>query len=452
MVLNKLSDALRKSLDSLKSNKLDKAAIDDLCLNIKKSLLSSDVSLDLVKQLIDKIEKRSLTEKVVAGLSSKDHVVNIVYEELTKLLGNKFVELETSKKPTIIMMLGLFGAGKTTTAGKLAKRLKKTGKKIALIQTDTWRPAAYAQLKQLSSAIKIDFFGDPSERNPKKIFEKFKKELSKYEIIIVDTAGRDSLNKELTDEIVELNNVVNADEKLLVLSADIGQSAKKVSESFEKNVGITGIIITKLDGTAKGGGALSAAAATNSNIKFIGTGEKLDNLEEFKPKNFVSRILGMGDLETLLEKAKDAISKEDAEKNMKNMMKGEFSFNDLYTQMESMNKMGSLSQIANLIPGMSKMNISKEMFGEQQEKMNSWKILMDSMTKEEKETPSLMNESRISRISDGSGKTIDSLRELIKQHKQMKKMMKKLTGQSKKFARMQKRLGKGGMPKLPGLF
>ena len=452
MVLNKLSDALRKSLDSLKSNKLDKAAIDDLCLNIKKSLLSSDVSLDLVKQLIEKIEKRSLTEKVVAGLSSKDHVVNIVYEELTKLLGNKFVELETSKKPTIIMMLGLFGAGKTTTAGKLAKRLKKTGKKIALIQTDTWRPAAYAQLKQLSSAIKIDFFGDPSERNPKKIFEKFKKELSKYEIIIVDTAGRDSLNKELTDEIVELNNVVNADEKLLVLSADIGQSAKKVSESFEKNVGITGIIITKLDGTAKGGGALSAAAATNSNIKFIGTGEKLDNLEEFKPKNFVSRILGMGDLETLLEKAKDAISKEDAEKNMKNMMKGEFSFNDLYTQMESMNKMGSLSQIANLIPGMSKMNISKEMFGEQQEKMNSWKILMDSMTKEEKETPSLMNESRISRISDGSGKTIDSLRELIKQHKQMKKMMKKLTGQSKKFARMQKRLGKGGMPKLPGLF
>jgi len=452
MVLNKLSDALRKSLDSLKSNKLDKSAIDDLCLNIKKSLLSSDVSLELVKQLIDKIEKRSLTEKVVAGLSSKDHVVNIVYEELTKLLGNKFVELETSKKPTIIMMLGLFGAGKTTTAGKLAKRLKKTGKKIALIQTDTWRPAAYAQLKQLSSAIKIDFFGDPSERNPKKIFEKFKKELSKYEIIIVDTAGRDSLNKELTAEIVELNNVVNAHEKLLVLSADIGQSAKKVSESFEKNIGITGIIITKLDGTAKGGGALSAAAATNSNIKFIGTGEKLDNLEEFKPKNFVSRILGMGDLETLLEKAKDAISKEDAEKNMKNMMKGEFSFNDLYTQMESMNKMGSLSQIANLIPGMSKMNISKEMFGEQQEKMNSWKILMDSMTKEEKETPSLMNESRISRISEGSGKTIDSLRELIKQHKQMKKMMKKLTGQSKKFARMQKRLGKGGMPKLPGLF
>ena len=452
MVLNKLSDALRKSLDSLKSNKLDKSAIEDLCSNIKKSLLSSDVSLDLVKQLVDKIEKRSLTEKVVAGLSSKDHVVNIVYEELTNLLGDKFVELETSKKPTIIMMLGLFGAGKTTTTGKLAKRLKKTGKKIALIQTDTWRPAAYAQLKQLASAIKIDFFGDPSERNPKKIFEKFKKELSNYEIIIVDTAGRDSLNKELTDEIVELNDSVKADEKLLVLSADIGQSAKKVAESFEKNVGITGIIVTKLDGTAKGGGALSAASATNSNIKFIGTGEKLDNLEEFKPKNFVSRLLGMGDLETLLEKAKDAISKEDAEKNMKNMMKGEFSFNDLYTQMESMNKMGSLSQIANLIPGMSKMNISKEMFGEQQEKMNTWKIMMDSMTKEEKETPSLMNESRISRISNGSGKPIDSLRELIKQHKQMKKMMKKLTGQSKKFARMQKRLGKGGMPKIPGLF
>jgi len=350
------------------------------------------------------------------------------------------------------MMVGLFGAGKTTTTGKLAKRLKKSGKKIALIQTDTWRPAAYSQLKQLSEAIKIDFYGDPDERNPVKIYEKFENELKKYEIIIVDTAGRDSLNDELTSEIVELNKKIKANEKLLVLSGDIGQSAKKIAESFEKNVGITGIIITKLDGTAKGGGALSAAAATNSNIKFIGTGEKLDNLEEFKPKNFVSRLLGMGDLETLLEKAKDAINSEDAEKNMKNMMKGEFSFNDLYNQMDSMNKMGSLSQIANLIPGMSKLNISNEMFNQQQEKMKNWKTMMDSMTKEEKNNPSLMNESRINRIVSGSGKKIEDLRELIKQQKQMKKMMKTLTGQSKKLSRMQKRLGKGGMPKIPGLF
>ena len=452
MVLSKLSESLRKSLDNLKSNKLDKNTVEDLNSNIKKALIQSDVSLDLVKTLNNTIEKRALNEKVSAGLSARDHVVNIVYEELTKLLGTKFVELDTSKKPSIIMMVGLFGAGKTTTTGKLAKRLKKSGKKIALIQTDTWRPAAYSQLKQLSEAIKIDFYGDPDERNPVKIYEKFENELKKYEIIIVDTAGRDSLNDELTSEIVVLNKKIKANEKLLVLSGDIGQSAKKIAESFEKNVGITGIIITKLDGTAKGGGALSAAAATNSNIKFIGTGEKLDNLEEFKPKNFVSRLLGMGDLETLLEKAKDAINSEDAEKNMKNMMKGEFSFNDLYNQMDSMNKMGSLSQIANLIPGMSKLNISNEMFNQQQEKMKNWKTMMDSMTKEEKNNPSLMNESRINRIVSGSGKKIEDLRELIKQQKQMKKMMKTLTGQSKKLSRMQKRLGKGGMPKIPGLF
>ncbi|MEK9789090.1 MAG: signal recognition particle receptor subunit alpha, partial [Candidatus Woesearchaeota archaeon] len=310
MVLSKLSESLRKSLDNLKSNKLDKNTVEDLNSNIKKALIQSDVSLDLVKTLNNTIEKRALNEKVSAGLSARDHVVNIVYEELTKLLGTKFVELDTSKKPSIIMMVGLFGAGKTTTTGKLAKRLKKSGKKIALIQTDTWRPAAYSQLKQLSEAIKIDFYGDPDERDPVKIYEKFENELKKYEIIIVDTAGRDSLNDELTSEIVELNKKIKANEKLLVLSGDIGQSAKKIAESFEKNVGITGIIITKLDGTAKGGGALSASAATNSNIKFIGTGEKLDNLEEFKPKNFVSRLLGMGDLETLLEKAKDAINSE----------------------------------------------------------------------------------------------------------------------------------------------
>jgi len=347
------------------------------------------------------------------------------------------------------MLVGLFGAGKTTTAGKLAKFYKKRGKKIALVQTDTWRPAAYAQLKQLAEALKIDFYGDPKETNPEKIYKSFEKDLEKYELIIVDTAGRDALNSELTDEIKAIDKSVGAQEKLLILSGDIGQAAEKIAKSFHDSVGVTGVIITKLDGTAKGGGSISAAAVTDAKVKFIGIGEKLDALEEFKPKNFVSRLLGMGDLETLLEKAKDAIDSETAEKTAKNIMKGDMSFNDLYQQMEALQKMGPLGQVANMIPGMGKMNIPKSALKEQEEKMKIWKYLMDSMTNEEKDNPSLINESRIERITIGSGRELGEMRDLVKQYKHMKKMMKAISGQSRKMKRMQKlRGGKG----FPGLF
>jgi len=238
----------------------------------------------------------------------------------------------------------------------------------------------------------------------------------------------------------------------LVLSGDIGQAAEKIAESFHDSVGVTGVIITKLDGTAKGGGSISAAAVTDAKVKFIGIGEKLDALEEFKPKNFVSRLLGMGDLETLLERAKDAIDSETAEKTAKNIMKGDMSFNDLYQQMEALQKMGPLGQVANMIPGMGKMNIPKSALKEQEEKMKIWKYLMDSMTNEEKDNPSLINESRIERITIGSGRELEEMRDLVKQYKHMKKMMKAISGQSRKMKRMQKLRGGKGMPKLPGMF
>jgi len=449
MVLDKLSDSLKNAIKKLTSGKVDKAAVEELTEEIKKSLISADVSIKLARDISDKINERAIKEKVAGGLTAKEHTLNIVYEELTKLLGDKFEEISTETKPTKIMLVGLFGAGKTTTAGKLAKFYKKRGKKIALVQTDTWRPAAYAQLKQLSEALKIDFYGDPKETNPVKIFKLFEKDLEKYELVIVDTAGRDALNSELTDEIKSIDESVNAQEKLLVLSGDIGQAAEKVAQSFNENVGVTGVIITKLDGTAKGGGSLSAASVTNAKVKFIGVGEKLDAIEEFKPKNFVSRLLGMGDLETLLERAKDAIDSETAEKTAKNIMKGEMSFNDLYQQMEALQKMGPLGQVANMIPGMGKMNIPKSALKEQEEKMKVWKYLMDSMTEDEKENPSLINESRTDRIVSGSGRDSNEMRDLIKQYKQMKKMMKAISGQSRKMKRLQKlRGGKG----FPGLF
>lgn len=449
MVLDRLSDSLKNALKKLTSGKVDKKAVEELTEEIKKSLISADVSIKLSRGISEKIQKRSLKEKVAGGLTAKEHTLNIVYEELTSLLGDKFEEINTETKPTKLMLVGLFGAGKTTTAGKLAKFYKKRGKKIALVQTDTWRPAAYAQLKQLSEALNVDFYGDPKETNPTKIYKSFEKDLEKYELIIVDTAGRDALNSELTDELKAIDKSVSAQEKLLVLSGDIGQAAEKIAESFHDSVGITGVIITKLDGTAKGGGSISAAAVTDAKVKFIGIGEKLDALEEFKPKNFVSRLLGMGDLETLLEKAKYAIDSETAEKTVKNIMKGDMSFNDLYQQMEALQKMGPLGQVANMIPGMSKMNIPKSALKEQEEKMKVWKYLMDSMTNEEKDNPSLINESRIERITIGSGRDLKEMRDLVKQYKHMKKMMKSISGQSRKMKRMQKlRGGKG----FPGLF
>lgn len=452
MVLDRLSDSLKNALKKLTSGKVDKEAVEELSEEIKKSLISADVSIKLSREISEKIQKRALKEKVAGGLTAKEHTLNIVYEELTSLLGDKFEEINTETKPTKLMLVGLFGAGKTTTAGKLAKFYKKRGKKIALVQTDTWRPAAYAQLKQLSEALKVDFYGDPKETNPAKIYKSFEKDLEEYELIIVDTAGRDALNSELTDEIKAIDKSVSAQEKLLVLSGDIGQAAEKIAESFHDSVGVTGVIITKLDGTAKGGGSISAAAVTDAKVKFIGIGEKLDALEEFKPKNFVSRLLGMGDLETLLERAKDAIDSETAEKTAKNIMKGDMSFNDLYQQMEALQKMGPLGQVANMIPGMGKMNIPKSALKEQEEKMKIWKYLMDSMTNEEKDNPSLINESRIERITIGSGRELEEMRDLVKQYKHMKKMMKAISGQSRKMKRMQKLRGGKGMPKLPGMF
>ena len=452
MVLDRLSDSLKNALKKLTSGKVDKEAVEELSEEIKKSLISADVSIKLSREISEKIQKRALKEKVAGGLTAKEHTLNIVYEELTSLLGDKFEEINTETKPTKLMLVGLFGAGKTTTAGKLAKFYKKRGKKIALVQTDTWRPAAYAQLKQLSEALKVDFYGDPKETNPAKIYKSFEKDLEKYELIIVDTAGRDALNSELTDEIKAIDKSVSAQEKLLVLSGDIGQAAEKIAESFHDSVGVTGVIITKLDGTAKGGGSISAAAVTDAKVKFIGIGEKLDALEEFKPKNFVSRLLGMGDLETLLERAKDVIDSETAEKTAKNIMKGDMSFNDLYQQMEALQKMGPLGQVANMIPGMGKMNIPKSALKEQEEKMKIWKYLMDSMTNEEKDNPSLINESRIERITIGSGRELGEMRDLVKQYKHMKKMMKAISGQSRKMKRMQKLRGGKGIPKLPGMF
>lgn len=447
MVLEKLGDSLKNTINKItKSLFVDEKLINELVKDIQRALLQSDVNVKLVFEIAKEIKEKALKSDIPKGLTKKEFLINVVYESLVKFIGGEGHKIEINKKPFKIMLVGLFGNGKTTTAGKLAKFFSKRGHKVALIQTDTWRPAAYDQLEQIAKTVDVKFFGKKIERkgNPSSIFKEYEKELEKYDIIIIDTAGRDALSEDLIEELSELDKTINADEKLLVIGADVGQTAEKQAQAFHETCDVTGVIITKLDGTAKGGGALAACRITNAPVKFIGVGEKPDAFEEFKPKNFVGRLLGMGDLEALLEKAKEAMNEEDAKDMGKKFLKGEFTLIDLYQQMESMKKMGPLTKVMEMIPGMGNMNIPKEMLQQQEGKIKTWKYIMDSCTKEELEDPTIMGSSRAERIAKGSGRSISEVRELIKQYKQSKKVIKMFKGgkgKNKKMQQMMKQMG-----------
>ena len=387
-----------------------------------------------------------MKEKDIKGLDLRGRIVNIVYEELVKFLGNEKSEIKINKnKPFKIMMVGVYGAGKTTTIGKLAKFYHKRGYKVAAVGLDVHRPAAPDQLKQVCDSIKIPVYIDKNEKNALKIYEKYEKEFAKYDILIVDTAGRHDLDEDLIEEIKNLDRKIKPDEKILVMAADIGQAAYKLAKGFHEACGVTSIIITKLDGTARGGGALSGAAASGANVKFIGVGEKVDDLEQFNPKGFVGRVLGMGDIESLLEKAKEAIDEEKAEDISKRLLEGDFNLVDLYEQMEAMNKMGSLSKIMEMVPGMGQIKLPKETLKVQEGKLGKWREAMNSMTKSELENPDIIEGNRIQRIAKGSGVSGSDIRELIKQYRMSKKMMKMMKGQDpeKLMKKLQGKIGKG---------
>jgi signal recognition particle subunit SRP54 len=442
MVLDKLGESLKNTLQKIaRSIFVDEKLIDELVKDIQRALLSADVNVKLVLELSKNIKKRALEEKPPKTIPLREHVVKVVYEELVKFLGEEKAEIKIEKKkPFKIMMVGLFGSGKTTTIGKLAKYYIKRGYKVAALGLDVHRPAAPEQLSQICKKINIPCFIDKKEKNPIKIYEEYESEFKKYDLLIIDTAGRDALSKDLIKEISDLNKKIKPHENLLILSADIGQAAKEQAEKFHESCGITGIIITKLDGTAKGGGSLSAAAVTNAKVKFIGVGETVDDIETFNPKGFVGRLLGMGDLEALLEKSKGAISEEQAKDLGKKLLKGEFNLLDLYEQMESMSKMGPLSKIFDMIPGMGSIKIPKEMLNVQEDKLKKWKFMLQSMTKQELEDPDIIDGKRVERIAKGSGTSIHEVRELLKQYKQSKKLMKMMKGKDPE--KMMKRFGK----------
>ncbi|MBI5797530.1 signal recognition particle protein [Candidatus Woesearchaeota archaeon] len=448
MVLDKLGSSLKETLAKIaKSMFVDESVVNELVKDIQRALLQADVNVKLVFALSNSIKKRALEEKVPSGVTQKEYLVRIVYEELTKFMGGEKNEIviDKTKKPFKIMMVGLFGSGKTTSISKIGRYYTNRGFKVATLGLDVHRPAAPQQLKQLSDRLNVTCFINEKEKNALKIYKEYEKEFSKYDLLIIDTAGRDALSDDLIKELKELTNYAKPDEKLLVISSDLGQTAQKQAESFHETCAVTGIFITKLDGTAKGGGALSACAATQAPVKFIGVGEKPEDIEVFNPKGFVGRLLGMGDIEALLEKAQEAMDKETAEDLGKRLLKGEFNFLDLYEQMSAMSKMGPLSKVMEMIPGMGGMKIPKEMLEGQEGKLKKWKIIMQSCTKEELEDPEIIGRDRIERIAKGSGATVQEVRELLKQYKQTKKMMKMMKGTEDPEKLMKK--FKGKMPK-----
>ncbi|MBD3164580.1 signal recognition particle protein [Candidatus Woesearchaeota archaeon] len=445
MVLDKLGNSLKNTLNKIaKSVFVNEKLINELIKDIQRALLQADVNVKLVFEFTSRIKERALKEETPAGLTKKEYLINIVYDELTEFLGGEGYKIEVNKKPFHIMLVGLFGSGKTTTAGKLARFFTKRGNKVCLLGLDVHRPAATEQIEQVGRQVNVPVFVK-KEKDAVKVYDAFQSKLREYDIVIIDTAGRDALSADLIEEIESLNKTIKPEERLLVISADIGQAAQKQAQQFHDSCNITGVVATKMDGTAKAGGALSACAVTDAPIKFIGTGEKTDDLEEFRPKNFVGRLLGMGDLEALLEKAKEVISEEEAEDLGKKFLKGDFNLLDLYEQMQAMKKMGPLTKVTEMIPGFGQLKLPKDMLKTQEGKLDKWKTAMQSMTKEELEQPELMDASRIDRIANGAGLSTSAVRELIKQYRQSKKMMKMMKG-SGDMNKMMKKF-KGKMPK-----
>ena len=449
MVLDDLGSSLRSTLDDLRGkSRISEDDVDNIVKEIQRSLIQADVDIELVRELSDSIKQRALEEEPPGGTSPRDWVLRIVYEELVDLLGES---TELPLEEQTILLAGLYGSGKTTTAGKIAWWFSKKGLRPAIIQTDTDRPGAYDQAKQLAEEAEVDYYGDPDADDPEKIAEEGLLETADADVQIVDTAGRDALNQELIDQIERIEKTADPDRNMLVIDAAMGQSAKEQAQEFEETIGIDGVIVTKVDGTAKGGGALAAVNETNSTIGFLGTGETVKDIERFESSSFVSRLLGMGDLEQLAERVERAMEEtqaEDEDWDPEEMLEGQFTLKDLRKQMEAMNRMGPLDQVMDMIPGLGggmMDQLPDDAMDVTEERMRDFEVIMDSMTEEELENPRVVGASRTRRIARGSGKPEDRIRELLEQHKMMERTLKQFQGMGDAdMERMMKQMQQGG--------
>ena len=433
MVLDDLGSSLRGTLDTLRGkSRISEEDVDEVVKEIQRSLLQADVDVSLVMDLSDSIKERALEEEPPGGTSARDHVLRIVYEELVGLVGDSTtIPLEEQT----IMLAGLQGSGKTTTAAKMAWWFSKKGLRPAVIQTDTFRPGAYEQAEQMAERAEVEFYGDPDSDDPVEIAREGLKATEDADVHIVDTAGRHALEDDLIAEIEEIEATVDPDRSLLVLDAAIGQGAKDQAQQFDESVGIDGVAITKLDGTAKGGGALTAVDETGSTIAFLGTGETVQDIERFEPDSFISRLLGMGDLKQLTERVERAMEEtgdEEEDWDPEDLMKGEFTLHDMKKQMQAMDNMGPLDQVMDMIPGMGGGGLMDELPDDAmdvtQERMRNFEVVMDSMTEAEMANPRSVGASQVKRIAKGSGQPEDTVRELLDQHKMMSQTMKQFQG------------------------
>jgi signal recognition particle subunit SRP54 len=441
MVMEKLGSSLKDVLKKIaNASHMDQKLVKEIVRDIQRALLQSDVNVKLALELTKNIEKRALSEKPKTGMSVKQHVIKIVHDELVNLLGEK---REIGLKKQVIMMVGLYGQGKTTSAGKLARHFKKRGQKVGMVAADVHRPAAFDQLSQIGEVIDVPVFGVPGEKSAPKIAKSGLAHFADYDVVILDTSGRHSLEKDLIVEIKNLTKVAQPTEKILIVDAAMGQQAGPQAKAFHDAVGVTGVFITKLDGSAKGGGALSAVSETEAPVLFIGTGEHIEDLEQFDSGRFISRLLGMGDIQTLIEKAEEVVDEEKAEETMKKIISGKFTLIEMRDQMEMLTNMGPLKKLMSMVPGMPAA-LSDEELEEMQEKLRKFKIIMSSMTREELMDPKIIKSSRVRRIAMGSGMDSSDVRGLLNHYNLSRRQMKGIMGNRKLRKQLQKQMKDGG--------
>lgn len=425
LVLGKLGSAITNALRKLVgAGAIDAALVRELKNDLLKALLEADVKLEIAIEVSELVEKRALKEELPPGIPRQKHIISIVHDELVKILGGKAQKLNVEPgRVNVLLFVGIQGSGKTTVVAKVGNWLNKRGMKTALVCADTDRPGAYEQLQQLGEQIHVPVFGDPKEKNAVKLAREGIVNFQKsHEVILVDTAGRHKEEKGMLKEMAKIAKQVKPDEIVLVIDGTLGQQAYDQALAFAEATDIGSIIVTKLDGSAKGGGALSACAATKAPIKFIGVGEKVNDLERFDPTGFVGRLLNMGDLEALIEKVKAAQIEPD-EEMAKAFLSGKFTLRDMYSQMENIGKMGSLSKILSFLPGFSQ-GLPDGLEDTSEENMKKFMCIMESMTAEELDDPGVIKSTRIQRIARGSGTDSKEVKQLLNQFNQMKKMMK----------------------------
>ena len=425
MAFEGLSEKLNGVFKRLKSRgKLSEADVKEAMREVKMALLEADVSYKVVKDFIAKVTERSVGEEVLKSLTPGQQVIKIVNDELIKLMGEAHSKINfPNKPPCIIMMCGLQGSGKTTHAAKLAKMFKKEGKRPLLIAADVYRPAAIEQLKVVGERAEVAVF-EMGQIDPRKIVKEGIKHAKDYgnDLVIIDTAGRLHIDEELMNELKDIKKIAEPNEIMLVVDAMIGQDAVKVASSFDEALGIDSVILTKLDSDTRGGAALSVLAVTGKPIKFVGMGEKLDEFEAFHPERMASRILGMGDMLTLIEKATQTVDEKDAKKLAEKMQEKGFDLNDLLEQMKQIQKMGSMKSIIRMLPGANKVTDEQVEQGEVQ--LKKTEAMINSMTRAEREKPAIIDPKRKRRIATGSGTQVSDVNQLLKQFEQMQKMMK----------------------------